>query len=46
MTRIGLILLDTLTNVFLKVLFIVKFRMCEHIATCFKREIVMAELSE
>lgn len=43
-TRIGLISLDKLANDFVTVLFIVKFRLYEHVM-CFRR-IVMADLGE
>ena len=45
LTRVWFILRDTLTNVFIKVLFIVKFCVCEHDMPFALEKILMAELS-
>ena len=46
MTRIGLLLLDTLANVFLKATLIVKLCMCKHDISCALEKIVMTDLRE
>ena len=44
--RSGLLSLDTLANVFVKAIFIVKFRMCEQDVSCALENKVMGELRE
>lgn len=46
MTKIGLSSLDTLTNVFVKTIFIVKFRVCEHDMPFTLEKIIKVEVIE
>ena len=44
-TRIRLLSLDALADVFVKATVIVKFQMCEHVIPCALEKIVIADLS-
>ena len=45
-TRVKLLSLDALTNVFVKAAVIVKFRMCKYDITCASEKTVIADLSD